>query len=207
MIEEPKDTTIMLWEWYFKVRVPWLQSRPIEELKLLGTPISGNKDVDADIKNQWLTTMMPIAYMVELYQKNIPVKVIDVKDTKLIYDYISEHLHAWKQQLYQGVNVGAAPINDLIAMDEFANLVYEHAKFQFTRDMADSLLGKHLQSIHRFNIHSFFNPNTVDKLENKVTETREGVLISGQVEEIADRESLSDFFKDRIINLGRGRWS
>lgn len=207
MIEEPIDTTVKLWEWYFKVRVPYLQSRSIEELRLTGTVISGNKDVDADIKNQWLTTMMPIAYMVELYQKNIPVKVVDIKDTKIIYDYISEHLHAWKQQLYQGINVGAAPVNDLIAMDEFANLVYAHAKHQFTRDMADNLMGKHLTSIHRFNIHQFFNPNVLSNLETSVTTTREGVLISGTVEEVPDRESLSEFFKDRIINLGNRRYT
>lgn len=206
MIEQPKDTTVAIWEWYFKVRVPYLQSRSIQELKLVGTVVSGNKDVDADIKNQWLTTMMPIAYMVELYQKSIPVKVVDIKDTKMIYDFISEHLYAWKEQLRQGINVGAAPINDLIAMDEFANLVYAHAKYQFTKDMADSLLGRHLESIHRFNIHSFFNPNILQSMDAQVKQTREGILISGQVEDVPDRDSLADFFKDRIINLGNRRY-
>lgn len=205
MVEEiRKDTTVNLWEWYFKVRVPYLQSRSIEELRLTGTVLSGVKEIDNDIKNQWLTTMMPVAYMVELYQKNIPVKVVDSKDTKLIYDFISEHLHAWRHRLSQGINVGAAPINDLIAMDEFANLVYEHAKYQFTRDIVDSLFGQHLQSIHQFNIHNFFNPKVLASLED----SNDGIRINSDTpdtSDIPDRESLSEFFKDRIINLRR-RW-
>lgn len=205
MITNEQDTTTKIWDWYFKVRVPYLQSRDINELRLTGVNITGVKEVDADIKNQWVTTMMPIAYMVELYQKNIPVKVVDYKDTKIIYDYISEHLHAWKQQLQKGINVGGAPISDLIAMDEFANLVYEHAKHQFTREIADSLLGKHLQSIHRFNIHTFFNPNIIDKLDQKQGTSMPGTVSINAQETQLERESLADFFKDRIINLGK-RW-
>jgi hypothetical protein len=201
MVQAQEDTTNKLWEWYFKVRVPYLQTRDINELRARGVNISGNKDVDGDIKNQWLTTMMPIAYMVELYQKSIPIKVCSVADTKLIYDYISEHLHAWKQQLQRGINVGAAPIDDLIAMDEFANLVYEHARHQFTREIADSIMGKHMQSIHHFNIHNFFNPNVLDKLDNR----KDVLTINESQNTTPERETLSDFFKDRIINLGR-RW-
>lgn len=202
------DTTVNIWEWYFKVKVPYLQSRPIELMKLIGTPVSGVKEIDKDIQNQWIVTMMPIAYMVELYQKGIPVSVVLPSDTKQIYDFISQHIYAWKRRLEVGINIGDAPIDDLIAMDEFAHLVYEHARYQFTRETADSIISRHLTGLQRFNIHTFFNRDVVVNLNNKDGISSPVTRINHDEEDhVPDRDSLSDFFKDRIISLRSGkRW-
>lgn len=207
-LQRQDDTTVPLWEWYFKVRVPTLQNRSIAEMKLFGTHVSGVKEMDNDLQNQWTTTMATVAQMVELYQRGIAVKVILEKDTKQIYEFISDHINAWRQQLERGINIGNAPIDDLIAMDEFANLVYENAKYQFTRETADSFISRHLTSIHRFNGNNFLNPSALANL-NSPPGGFPGVTHINQdpEDEIPDRESLGDFFKDRIITFRGGkRW-
>lgn len=206
-IAEPQlDTTKNIWEWYFKVRVPYQQTRSVEEIRLFGTPVSGHKGYDNELPNQWMTTMMTIDQMVDLYQKGVPVKVCDIADTKLIYEYISDHIHAWKQRLERGINIGDAPINDLIDMDQFANIVYEHAKYQFTRETADSIMSRYMTNLQRFNGNSFLNPAVIDKLDDG--SSIPGIIrINNEPNEIQDRESLSDFFKDRLISIAnRRRW-
>lgn len=202
------DTTEKIWEWYFKASIPYLQSRMIDHIRLLGTPISGIKAVDKELANQWVTTMLTIDQMVELYKRGVPVRVPIVSDTKQIYDFISQHIYAWKQRLERGINIGDAPIEDLIALDEFANIVYEHAKYQFTRETADSLISRHLSSLQRFNASNFFNREALDKLNIPSTNALPGVTrINAQDDNyIPDRDSLSEFFKDRLVNLHK-RWN
>src|SRR5574343_2048969 len=114
------DTTVKLWEYYYKARIPTLASRSIQDIREKGTPISGVPEIDKDLKNQWTTTYLTIRQMVEYFQEGISVKVVDIKDTKAIYEAISEHIHAWRERLERGINIGDAPIDDLIAMDQFA---------------------------------------------------------------------------------------
>ena len=201
---ESEDSTVLIWEYLFKARIPEIASRHPEEMKLLGTRVSGVKEIDKDIHSQWLTTMLSIDQMVDLYKRGVAVRVVHYDDTKTIYDYISKHIYIWKDRLEKGINVGNAPIDDLIAMDEFANLVYDHARHLFTREIADSILNRHIAGIMRFNPNSFFNHNAIKSMN---TQNNNGVVHINKDPDptTQDRDSLGEFFKSRLITMRNSR--
>lgn len=202
MIEQNyRDTTPLIFDYLYLVRVPVIQFTTVDYMKKYGNYITGDAGIDNDAKRQPITTMLSIAKMVSLFQQGSQISVVNYNDTKEIYSHISEHLAAWKQQLTYGVNIGSAPIDDLIAMDEFANSIYEFAKYQFTRDTVSSILASHMHDMAGISPQNFFKPGTQP--------TQEGQVVSGinRVNEIKEgpsydeRDQMGDFFKDRLTGL------
>lgn len=196
------DTSSYLWDYLFKCRIPNLQTMSEEYIRFFGMPTTGDPGIDKALNDQWITTMIPISKMVEYSRQGISIKIVKYDDVKTIYNYISLHLQAWKNQIGNGLNIGDAPIDDLIALDEFANLVYDHAKYQFTRSMADSILARHLGTVNKLNKTNFFKPNiNINNPDDKITKIN-------SIEEdnkLPERESLADIFKDRKI--GARKWT
>lgn len=199
MSQGPIDTTVALWEYLYKVRIPYLQSRTIEDIREKGTVISGIASYDADIKNQMQTTYLSINQMVDYYKEGVPVRLCEKDDPKRIYEAVSEHIHAWKYQLQNGINIGDAPIEDLILMDKFASTVYEHAKHHFNDDTTNSILAQHFGKISSINQANFFTPSS--DIAKKVKHEADGVVKINSDE--VERESLGDFFKSRVSYLRR----
>lgn len=188
-------------------RVPLLQSMSIEQMRKTGVRVSGNKADDANIKNEWLTTYLPISKMVDYHKEGIAVRITNPADLPLMYDFISRHLAAWKEQLEYGINIGNAPIDDLVAMDAFANSVYEHAVHQFTRSDADSIMARHLRSLTTISRQSFFKPESIKKyLGTEGVEVDEHGTVhisSKEPDTTPERESMADFFRDRMVGYRR----
>ena len=195
------DTASYLFDYLFKCRIPNLQTMSVEYISFFGMPTTGDQGIDKELADQWITTMIPISKMVDFHNQGISIKVVRYEDVKVIYNYISLHLQAWRKQIEHGINLGDAPIDDLIALDAFANTVYDHAKHQFTRTMADSILARHMSSIVRFNKDNFF------KTEAPKENTSDGItrINSEEVDPHPKRESLADIFKDRKI--GARKWN
>lgn len=189
------DTTVKIWDYLYKVRIPYVESRSVDFLKKFGIAMTGVKEIDRDRKSEWITSFLPISIMVDLYKNSISIKVVKYEDTKEIYNAISDHIQAWKTQLEQGINIGDAPVEDLIAMDEFANLVYDHAKYQFTREIAASFFKRDMQRFNPFGINGFGNRNMISLVTGESD-------ISREEDEIKERDSLSDFFKNSLITFG-----
>lgn len=194
------DTSKNLWDLKFLCRFPELQSRSIEHIKFFGTPTTNDPAIDRELSQQWITSYISINDMVEHFKAGVPVKVVSYEDVKKIYEYISQHLHAWKSQISVGINIGDAPLDDLVDLDRFANVVYDHAKYQFTREMADSILAKSISSVVKINKTNFFKPEVNIKNDDNISR------INAVEEDIyPKREELADLFKDRKITTRR--WS
>jgi hypothetical protein len=195
------DTSAYIFEYLFKCRIPNLQTMSEEYIRFFGMPTTGDASIDQAMADQWITTMLPISKMVEYSKQGITIKIVKYDDVKVMYNYITLHLQAWKNQIGNGINVGDAPIDDLIDLDAFANLVYDQAKFQFTRDIADSLLERQMSTITRFNKSNFFKPDI------KINDTGDNItrINSEPIDNYPKRESLSDIFKDRKI--GYKKWN
>jgi hypothetical protein len=190
------DTTDKLWNHLYRVRVPYLQSRTIEDIQEKGTVISGITEYDRDIQNQWMTTYLSISQMADYFKEGVPIRVCNVQDTKDIYESISLHISAWKSQLEKGMNIGDAPIEDLVLLDKLANTVYAEAKYQIAANVSNDIVAQQFQALQSVGINNFFRNNNTNPLNNTGSPDKEAHEI--------DRESLGDFFKSRIIS-GR-RW-
>lgn len=195
------DTSAYIFEYLFKCRIPNLQTMSEEYIRFFGMPTTGDPSIDQAMADQWITTMLPISKMVEYSKQGITIKIVKYDDVKVMYNYITLHLQAWKNQIGNGINVGDAPIEDLIDLDAFANLVYDQAKYQFTRDIADSLLERQMSTITRLNKSNFFKPDI------KINDSGDNItrINSEPIDNYPKRESLSDIFKDRKI--GYKKWN
>lgn len=183
------DTTVLLWEHLFKCRIPNLQTMSPEYIKQVGIFKTGDPGIDREIANQWITTMLSIAKMTEYFSEGVPIKVVKYEDVKTIYTYISRHLDAWKDQIQNGMNIGDAPIEDLILLDQFANTVYDRAKYQFTKDTVNSLLGQHIQNMFKINKSNILRMPRANSGEDP------------KEDKFPQRESLSEMFKDRLVGM------
>ena len=200
-----EDTTSLLWDYYFSVKIPYLQSTSEDYLRIYGMPSTGNKQIDMEVANSWISTMANIATMVDHFKEGTPVRVVKQSDTKIIYDHISRHLENWKNKLQYGINIGEAPIEDLISMDRFANTVYEYAKYQFTPETISSLIGRDLSNVLGFTPSTFFKPGTVEVVHMPSDRLNTKSLASGAEEGIGERDSMASFLKNSLGNLKRWR--
>ena len=195
-----EDTTMMIWDWYFKVSVPYMQTRSVEDIRQFGARLSDVPEVDKDINNQFMTTMKTIAQMIDLYKEGVTIRVIDPNDITTIYECVSKHIYAWREQINTKVNIGDAPLQDLILMDEFAHSIYPNAKYDFTIDPITSITTDALNAVTPINANNLF-AKPLSHL-NKPTDT---IRINQDDAEVMERDSLGSFFKDKLTNNRRFR--
>ena len=190
---EKRDSAWPLWHKLFTCRVKLISTMSEDYIKLFGMPSTGIPEYDREIPNEMVIRMLTINQMVEFFKQGVTVHVIDYKDTKTIYELITDHLMAWKQKLAVGFNNRAAPIEDLILLDQFANVVYKHAAPQFTTEIYESILARQISSTLRVSRQNVLaKPKTY--LINADTGEKEVVE-----EKIPERVSMADDF-----NLNKG---
>jgi hypothetical protein len=195
------DTTVKLWDYFYRIRIPVIASTSLEDLRKFGTRITGIKAIDSTAHSQTFVRYASIADMLKFYKEGVPVRLVDPGDAKVIYEDISLHIHSWKTRLERGINIGEAPIDDLITMDQFASTVYEHAKLQFSGEYLDSIIGKQLQDHSPIGPTTFFDPAKLAKKGENVTIQGGDVFINKSQEDARPRDSLEDFFRDRLLTL------
>lgn len=194
-INKPSDYYI--WEPSFRCSVPQLQTTSVEYIKMFGTPTTGDPDIDKTLANQEIITYLTIAKMVEFHRKGVPIKVLNYNDTKTIYEYIEHHIRCWKKRMEVGINIGGAPVEDLIAMDRFATDVHKHARHLISQEEIDSFFVKSMgrvQTVNRFNLLA------------PVKEELEVTRINADDEPVfPERDSMADVFKNSRF-VGR-KWT
>ena len=145
--ESERDSSYYIFRQLFQCRVPYLQTFSTDYINLYGFPASGDSRLDSETANELIVTMITINQMVEYYNTGITVHVVDYKDTKKIYEYISNHLNAWKFKLENSFHIKDAPIDELILLDKFASVVYPHAVTIMNSNYIDSLLANRVASV------------------------------------------------------------
>ena len=187
---DTNDTTALLWDWLFNIRVPYLQSLGIDELRRTGVVVTGIREIDRDVQNQWKLTAVNIAKMIAFYKEGIPIRICKEQDVITIYEYVTRHILAWRARLHNSINIGSSPIEDLIVLDGFAAMVFDQAKYNYKPEIAQSAMTAQMRKSVSLNATNFFVP---EKLPDKYKEPTEQ-----KTDELPERESLADFFKSRV---------
>ncbi len=196
-----KDTTAAIWEMLYLVRIPYLATMSVDYIKEFGLPTSGDPDIDKEQANQYVTTYLSIAKLVDYHKEGVPIRIVNKKDVEDIYLAINEHLEAWKLQIRNGINIGDAPIEDLIAMDAFANDVYGHAKYGLKPEETMSAFVAAFSKFNGFAGHNLFKGSS---LPSSVSNDPNVVRINHTAEdEIPERESLTEMFKQSLVRTSR----
>lgn len=193
-------------EWYifdqlFWCRIPFNQSRSVEHIKHFGTPVCGDPERDRATANELVDRMITIDRMVEYHKAGVHVYVKNRTDCGKIYGYISDYLQAWKSVLEHSLNTGDAPLQDLYDLDQFANVVYQHAKYQFSNEWVESVLQRRMTSVLQVSRDNLF-VKKAPEVKPDDTRTDEERLNA----QYPERQSMGNIFAQRLTgsSLNRG---
>ena len=177
------DTLPGIWDHYYEIRIPAIHAASEYELQVkhaMGS--TGNRLLDEQIKTEWRYLHRTISDMVDLFKKGIPIVLVNYKDSEAIYCSIQAHIEAMAQAVKNQINIRKIPYEDLIAMDEFAHTVYNYA---------GSLVE---DSFRRNAITGLFDIGQTNMFAND--------LFKGEDEEVPERNSMSDYFKEMAVQSG-----
>lgn len=190
-----------LWERYFMVKVNYLKSRPTDQIRRYGVRVSGNPEVDRYLPEQEIVTQMNIDAMFEKYRMGVSVKVINYDDTAEIYRIIHHHLIAWAEYLSTGINIGNAPLKDLVELDVFAGVVYDKARSVFSEEVRESAISKNFAKVQAINFSNILQkPPSGQRL-------RSGAEVSAVNRLPGERPSMKEVFVKEIDRLSHFRES
>lgn len=146
-IPKNQDTSYYLWEVLFQCRIP--ESATVSELeyRVRGVATTGNIEMDRDIGNQLKLMWLPIHQMVEYHRVGVPVRLVKVSDAEVIYGYVQNHLEAWLERIRNSFNDREAPVDDLVALDNFANDVYSHARYSTKSALLENSLSRAIMNL------------------------------------------------------------
>ncbi len=193
---DKRDSSFYIFHEKFRCRIPLIHMHSLEYIEKFGlrVTLTGNKKQDEIIKHELIETYLSINDMVEYYRKGVNIRVVKVEDTKLIYSYIVSHLLAWKRAMITMLNLDP-PIEDLIALDELADLVYPHAKSQDAEATEYSEFIKSINGLLPKARHQLLAPMETTKVVTF------GEIVTPVKE--PEREKLSPFFTGQM-NISRG---
>ena len=141
-----------IWDHLFLVQMRYRDTKTIEELRHFGLPTVGNSVLDKQIHNEIVTIMITMNDIVEHFRVGTRVEFVNNGDCEYGYDMVNDYLKAWNSQLQRGVNLGNAPIEDLLLLDKLATVLYEQSRyFNGPRKRAELSFVAALQSGSLFN--------------------------------------------------------
>lgn len=176
-----------------------IESMSVDYIKAFGMPTCGDPTKDRQTAHELVSRMLTINEMVEYFKKGTTVRVHNVKDTKIIYQHISDHLAAWRSKLNDGFHTRGAPIDDLLVLDKLATVVYAYAQPLFTTQYVESVMARQMVGIMRFNRDNILAPP-------KVESTTVNGVVEEMVEDRPQRVSMADVFASRLA-AGAPKWS
>lgn len=171
----------------------------IEEQREHGMVSTGNRRLDDMLSNQLTTTFMSVNEMVEYFKEGISFRLTAAGDSKQIYEDIVAHTGAWRETLMYSMNVGSAPVEDLIELENFAAAVYEHARFEFAKP-------SETKGMHPTLIEFLFSKPT---MESSTQRNGEYMSVGGDNSGVKTKELVHvpdvDIFKRAVVSqLGGG---
>lgn len=166
-----KELIDKMFKYYYKVRVPYLATKSVEELNLFGLTNTGVKDVDLSLANERITTYATIEQLIELYKKHVTIFIVDETDSIEIYNVINEHISNWHEFLKHSMNADKVPIEDLATMDEFAKEVLKFIRgnnLHLLSQTETSSFFDYFRELRGFSVNSIVRGvESIDLLEQK----------------------------------------
>lgn len=158
-----------------------------EYLQLFGVHTTGDKGIDKEMANQWITTYKTIAEMAELFKDSKAVKVPKMSDCEAIYKSVEYHLSRWATTAKTSIHTGSMPIDDLLLLDQFATAIYPYAiENSSKREIIDNLFARELDT-------TFIN---FDNIFGKPVDSKPRDVDEEGYEKLAPRESYQNAFMD-----------
>lgn len=181
-----------IWERLFGIKMRYKDTVDLNTVEIRGVPTTGDSQWDKALLNDWVYKYITIDQMVEYHRNGIAFVITDHKETKDIYEIIHAYLHAWKEHIQNGINIGNAPIDDLMALDALATSMYDHASEHIRAELTPSPLYNWMQKQGGLS-RSFMSARRERLEEDKKNADDEN-------REVKKHESLADIFSSAVIS-------
>lgn len=164
-----KDSRDYIWKGEFKVRLPRIDTYSPGYLRMVGVPVSGDEESDKIMENEIITTYKTINNMVEVFRYGGRIFITSMDDCVKIYHYIDNHLEAWREWLGNvRINTKEAPVDDLLLLDEFSALTFDHARWLMVNNDKLSYLRRDLGNQYQHSIAALQEAiPTMESIRNK----------------------------------------
>jgi hypothetical protein len=149
----------------YEIRIKAIDNTSPEEITHYGRYTTGDKEYDKALLEEHITRWMSIKEMVEYYKRGKPFSVVNVSDTEEIYTTIHQYLLHWKNRVTNSVNIGNAPIEELIHLDSFAAKIHGYACETMKVDQTQSSLVNYFNG---FGLGRSYNAAPVENREPSV---------------------------------------
>lgn len=193
--EKERDHRYGIFHVKYMVKIPYIATRTKEDIREYGMPSSGLKEFDVGQENQLVDRYLSINEMLEYFKNGVNVYVSDYKKTKDIYEAISEYLSFWLSSIRSTFSTNHVPLEDLQELDKFANVVYDKAKWLFTKEIVDDAMMRSISEV------SLVNFDTIIAQKPKIINTNHNGFthVSQEEEELIQqqppkRDGLMDMF-------------
>lgn len=206
VVQDKKETRPTVWYLFnrrFMCRVPPLALRSIEDIKMFGTPTTGNPLLDKEMEQEWALRMLNIAEMEDCFNRGYNVRLAKYSDSKVIYELITDHLISWRT-FFETVENNRVPdetIDELIRLDKFATAVYVPARHLFTETTAQTIFGRYRQARRSASLLSrnMFTKQEAKEQEKEVDET-------GKKKGRPERTSMASSFNRQRTSALSAAW-
>lgn len=185
----PKAQRTCTWRLFHQIymcRHSVFHARTVEDVDFFGTPASGDAEFDKTMLNEKRLFYKTPVQMIELFRRDVPVGLFKIEDAKQIYQDISDHLRNCSDAFRLSPNI--KPDNDMIdelmAMDRFANVIYPHAVPFFKEGFQESTLMRRMMETGSMSLPVTEAPAPKEKKNDEPYEAPQ-------------RESLADIFANR----------
>jgi phage-related protein len=199
-----------LFDRYFLVRMNYLNSRSVDQLRRFGQRVSGVAEIDRNLDKQEIVTELTVNAMFEKFRSGVTIKLVRYSDAAEVYRIIHAHLIKWAEYITTGINVGNAPLSDLVELDRFASVVYDKAVNVFSEQERTSALAGTFQRVQSINFNNILTRARKSEYHSVET-TANGVEVMRVKEldtpKIIERTSFKDLFSSRISEVKGWRGS
>lgn len=192
---DPNSAVYKIFHSLWGVYMSPMQLRSVEHIREFGVVSSGDSAYDSAMRAEKRYYLQTIAELVEHHKRGVPIRLEVAANSVKIYELIQQHLSDWAYAVKFSFNrrIDDEIINDLLAMEEFAGVIYPKAHIHSNKTA-------HIDSFAQ----RFLGISGVD-MQNKYGLTRfrsrrSTELQSGSQNEQAplpERESFEVVFKNR----------
>lgn len=148
LVTEP-SVQYQIWHTTFLCQMRQIDTMSVDYIKIFGVLDTGDPALNNAALQQLEYRRLTIIEMLKYFDQGINVYVKRVEDCKTIYILIQTHLENWAQEAKVALRPDAVPTNELLIMERFANVIYEHAKWYLDKELEGSRFARSFKNDKR----------------------------------------------------------
>lgn len=150
IIEKPGHTPAeKIFLYYVDCYIPQMYLIDQDIAERFGVFTSMNDNVDGGRMNAPVAARLTVAQMADKARQGAQIALMNPEDSKQIYMWIKEHIGDWHDALLHDPNRREAPVDDLVALEEFAEQLFPTAKMYLDSQPTNSKLFTALENMNR----------------------------------------------------------